>query len=226
MCYSVESSAKTSLLSLISIIILFTSNVPHFKWIAVMMISWCSMQVGELLLWLTNPSKSCTTMNKVITLTLIPLILLSQPIFSILGSFYVKPWSDYSKRNKMFIIGYCIIVSIVLLYYFFENPTSYCTTVTKQGHLNWIITNKETTKLEMPIGYYAWAAAIIFPAFLLWDVSYKILYVMTLLPLFGFIYGVTRDSKGGIWCYYSSYSAVAMLFVYGLYKSKIYNILK
>jgi len=226
MCYSVESSLKTSLVAFISIAILFSSNVPHFKWIAVMMTGWCLMQVGELLLWLTNPRKSCTTMNKVITLTLIPLILLLQPILPILGSFFVKPWSQCSKNRQMLIVGYIAIISAVFLYYFFRNPTKYCTIVTPQGHLQWFLKNRENPNLEMPYGYYLWALIISIPAFLLWDISYKALFVVYILPLFGFIYGLTTDAKDSIWCYYSSFSAIVMLVVYVLYKFKIYNILK
>ena len=104
MCYSVESSAKTSLFSLVAIIVLFTSNVPHFKWIAMILVGWCSMQFAELLLWLTNPRKSCTLMNKLITFTLIPFILLLQPIVATLGSLFVKPWSQCSQKRKLFIV--------------------------------------------------------------------------------------------------------------------------
>ena len=78
----------------------------------------------------------------------------------------------------------------------------------------------------MPYGYYIWALAVIIPAFLLWNISYKALFVVFILPIFGFIYGLTTDAKDSIWCYYSSFSAVAMLIVYGLYKFNIYNILK
>ena len=226
MCYSVESSAKTSLLAFISIAILFSSNVPHFKWIALMMTGWCSMQVAELLLWLTNPRKSCTTINKVITLTLIPLILVSQPILPILGSFFVKPWSQCSQNRRMLIVGYSIAISAVFLYYFFHNPTKYCTIVTPQGHLQWFLKNSENIELEMPYGYHIWVLILAIPAMLLWNISYKALFVVLLFPLFGFIYGLTTDAKDSIWCYYSSFSAIAMLVVYGLYKFKIYNILK
>lgn len=191
-----------------------------------MMTGWCSMQVAELLLWLTNPRKSCTTMNKVITLTLIPLILLSQPILPILGSFFVKPWSKCSKNRQMLIVGYSIIVSVIFLYYFFNKPTKYCTIVTKQGHLQWFLKNSENIKIEMPYGYYTWALVITITAFLLWNISYKALFVVFILPIFGFIYGLTKDAKDSIWCYYSSFSATAMLVIYGLYKFKIYNILK
>ena len=93
MCYSVESSAKTTLYSLISIIVLLTSGVPHFQWLGVILIGWCGMQFDELLLWLTNPRKGCSAANKLITTTLIPLVLILQPLGSVLGSFFVKPWS-------------------------------------------------------------------------------------------------------------------------------------
>ena len=226
MCYSVESSAKTSLLSFISIAVLFSSNVPHFKWIALMMTSWCSMQVAELLLWLTNPRKSCTTMNKVITLTLIPLILLSQLILVVVGSFFVKPWSKCSQTRRILIVGYCVIASAIFLNYFFSNPAKYCTIVTKQGHLQWFLKTQEEKLAEMPHYYYSWLIAVTASAFILWNISYKVLFVVLIFPLLGFIYSLTTDAKDSIWCYYSSFSAVAMLIVYGLYKFNIYNILK
>jgi hypothetical protein len=226
MCYSVESSAKTSLLAFISIAILFTSNVPHFKWIAFMMTGWCLMQVAELFLWLTNPRKSCTTANKVITLTLIPLVLITQLIFVALGSFFVKPWSKCSQNRRMFIVGYCVVACIVLLYNFFKKPTKYCTIVTKQGHLNWLLNNPEKNNLEMPYPYYLWLLAVMVCGLLLWDVSYKAVFVVFLLPFIGFIYASKTDSKASIWCYYASFSAITMLIVYGLYKFNIYNILK
>ena len=87
MCYSVESSAKTTLLSLVAIVVMLRSNVPHFMWIGLIMVGWCGMQFVEMLLWLTNPRKSCTPMNKLITLTLIPLVLVLQPLCALFGSF-------------------------------------------------------------------------------------------------------------------------------------------
>jgi hypothetical protein len=160
-------------------------------------------------------------MNKVITLTLIPLILASQPVLAATGSFFVKPWSQCSQNRRMLIVGFCIIFSLIFLYYFFYNPTKYCTIVTKQGHLQWFLKNR-----EMPYGYYIWALIVAIPALLLWNISYKALLVVVIFPLFGFIYGLRTDAKASIWCYYSSFSAITMLVVYGLYKFKIYNILK
>ena len=223
MCYSVESSAKTSLYSLIAIVLLFSSNIPHFKWLAMILVGWCGMQFAELLLWLTNPRKSCTTMNKVLTLTLIPIILILQPLGSVLGSLFVKPWSKCDKNRKLFIAGFSIFSILAVLIYFYGNPTRYCTTVTPQGHLDWSISTYRQTK---SIAYFLFAIIICLPLFILWDMSYKLIIAICILPAFGFYYGLTTDSKASIWCYYTSLTSLISILVYALYKFKIYNILK
>jgi len=227
MCYSIESSAKTTLYSLVAIIVMLRSNVPHFKWIGLIMVGWCGMQFAELLLWLTNPRKSCTPMNKLITLTIIPLVLLSQPLCALLGSFFVKPWSACNDKRKLFIVAYSVVVTFLLLVYFYKDAEKYCTTVTPEGHLHWWLT-KFTPKYETDnlIQYYMWLFLISFPIFTLWDISYKAIIAICILPLLGFIYGLRTDSKGSIWCHYTSYTSIISLIMYGLYKFKIYNILK
>ena len=223
MCYSVESSAKTSFYSLVAIVVLFSSNIPHFKWIAMIMIGWCGMQFAELLLWLTNPRKSCTTMNKIITFTLVPLVLILQPLAATLGSLFVKPWTKCSNNRKLFIVIFSIISASALLLHFYGKPTKYCTTVTPEGHLNWWISKYPGTK---PIAYTLWLIIIAAPIFVLWDMSYKIIVALSIMPAFGFYYGLTTDSKGSIWCYYTSFTALVSLLAYALYKFKIYNILE
>ena len=227
MCYSVESSAKTTLYSLVAIIIMFCSSVPHFKWIGAIMIGWCVMQFAELLLWLTNPRKSCTPMNKLITLTLIPLVLISQPLGGVFGSFFVKPWASCNNKRKLCIVGYAIIVSFFMMVYFYTNAQKYCTTVTPEGHLYWWLTAiTPKHKEDNLLAYYTWLFIIFVPILMLWDISYKAIIAIGILPLFGFIYGMKTDSKASIWCHYTSYTAIISLIMYGLYKFKIYNILK
>lgn len=224
MCYSVESSAKTTLLSLTSIIILLRSNVPHFKWIGAILIGWCGMQFAELLLWLTNPRKSCTPMNKLITLTLIPFILLLQPIGAILGSFFVKPWSDCSQPRKIFIL-LCVAISFIMIFYFYSDPQKYCTTVSPNGHLNWWLNFKSEKSMDYIRNYYCWLFAICFPL-LLWDISYKAIVAITIIPFAAFFIGLKTDSSASIWCHYTSFTSVVALTLYGLYKFNIYNILQ
>jgi len=227
MCYSVESSAKTSLYSLIAIILLLSSNVPHFKWIAMVLVGWCGMQFTELLLWLTNPRKSCTTANKIITLTLIPLVLFLQPLGVLLGSFFVKPWSACSYNRKLIITIVSIFSALGILIFFYGNIKKICTIVTPNGHLDWsTYTFTPNYSMKYLIGYCIWAIFCIVPLFLLWDISYKAIVAISILPLFAFYYGLKTDSSASIWCHYTSFTSLISILVYALYKFKIYNILK
>ena len=227
MCYSVESSAKTTLLSLVAIILMLQSSVPHFKWIGLTLIGWCGMQFAELLLWLTNPRKSCTSMNKLITLTLIPLVLVSQPLFGLLGSFFVKPWSECNQKRKLFIVLYAVLATVVVLVYFYKDPEKYCTTVTPEGHLHWWLTNfNHKYEKDKLLAYYMCMTIIFIPMLMLWNVSFKAVIAISILPLFGFFTGLKTDSRASIWCHYTSYTAIVSVVIYLLYKFKIYNILK
>ena len=227
MCYSVESSAKTALYSLVAIVLMFQTNVPHFKWIGLTLIGWCGMQFAELLLWLTNPRKSCTSMNKLITLTLIPLVLVSQPLFGLLGSFFVKPWSECNQKRKLFIVGYCAVIIFSFSIYFYKDAQKYCTTVTPEGHLHWWLTKFESeNSTGYIIKYSLWLFLIFFPIFMLWNTSFKAIIAISILPLFGFFTGLKTDSSASIWCHYTSYTALVSIVIYLLYKFKIYNILK
>jgi len=222
MCYSVESSAKTSLISFIAIVVLLRSNVPHFQWLGIILIAWCGMQFDELLLWLTNPRKGCTRANKIITATLIPLVLILQPLGAVLGSLFVTPWSKCSETRKLMIASYSIFITVTLLYLFFKNRKNFCTMVTSSGHLNWW---SEPHGFSSHTLYFMWGLAIVVPLFVLWDISYKLPLLITLLPLFGYNYGLTTDSNASVWCYYTSFTSIIAFAVYGLYKAKVYNIL-
>lgn len=227
MCYSLESSAKTASLSLFAIVLLLQSNIPHFKWIGLIMVGWCGMQVAEFLLWLTNPRSSCTSMNKLVTLTIIPLVLLAQPLCGLFGSFFVTPWSSCSDNRKLFIVIYSIIIVFSMTVYFYKGAEKYCTVVTPDGHLNWWLSSfKPNYSKGYLIRYYIWLAAIFIPIFLLWDISYKAVFAISILPLFGFFYGLKTDSSASIWCHYTSFTAIVSISIYALYKLNIYNILK
>ncbi len=214
MCYSVESSAKTTAMSLIAIIYLLMSNNSHFKWLAITLIGWCIMQFSELLLWLTEPRKGCSDMNTFITMTLIPLSLIMQPLGSLFGSLYVIPWDKSSIFRKNFIVGYSILITIIYALYHFYKPEKTCTTVTKGGHLNWYTRYKTSEYSHLSFTFIG--ILIVLPLFMFWDKSFLILFLLILFPAFGFIYGkMYTDSPGSIWCYYTSYSSVisaALLF--------------
>lgn len=225
MCYSVESSLKTTLLSLSAIIYLLSSGVPHFQWIAIILVGWCGMQFDELLLWATNPRKGCTIWNKIITLTLIPLVLMLQPLGALFGSLYVIPWNKSSDFRKKIIIYYSIFIILAVLAATFINPYKFCTIVTPKGHLHW-----NTSKHRNYIGYdyfiyFIWAFLIVLPLILFWNINNLPLILLIITPLLGFLYGLYTDGKPSIWCYYTSYSSIVAIILVALYQLKIFDVI-
>ena len=224
MCYSVKSSLKTTLVSLFAIIYLITSGIPHFQWIGITLIGWCGMQFAELLLWMTKPRTSCTLWNKIITLTLIPLVLALQPLGPLLGSLFVIPWKKSTEFRKKFMIYYSIFIILAVCFYHFFNISKTCTIVTPQGHLYWNTTPYIKNDNNYSI-YILWLLIIIFPLLMYWNKNMFMLFLLILTPLFGFLYGLLTDGRPSIWCYYTSYTSFVASALLLLYQTNIYKII-
>jgi len=222
MCYSVESSLKTTLISFFSILYLLDSGIPHFQWLGITLIGWCAMQFDELLLWLTNPIKECTKWNKIITMTLIPLTLMLQPLTPLWGSLYVIPWKNSSIIRKYFIIFYTLIVILFICFTHFYKPEKICTIVTDDGHLNWFTNNTIVETIQMP---YIWGFMILLPLFMFWNKNFLLIFLLCFIPAIGFMYGHYTDSQGSIWCYYTSYTSVICSLLLFLKTNNIYHII-
>jgi hypothetical protein len=198
-----------------------TSNIPHFQWLGVALIGWCGMQFDELLLWLTNPRKGCTKLNQLITMTLIPFTLASQPLFAMWGSLYVFPWKTLSEFRKQCMIAYTVICSSIIAFYYYYKPDKTCTTVTEQGHLSWVTSNYvRKSTVFTPL----WLIMIFMPIIFLWNKKYMILIFLSILPLIGFQLGSYTDSQGSIWCFYTSYTSIIASIALFLKQTKLYSI--
>ena len=220
MCYSVESSLKTTLISFVAIVYLITSNVPHYQWVGLALIGWCGMQFDELLLWLTDPKTECTKWNEIITMTLIPLVLLLQPLCSLWGSLYVFPWKTLSQLKKQFIIVLTIVSIISIYFVHFYKPDKTCTTVSEQGHLLWITSNYVHNNDILPI---LWFILLYLPMILLWNKNYSLLILIGIIPAIAFYYGSYTDAHGSIWCYYTSYTSIIASIALFLHQNNIYK---
>lgn len=227
MCYNVESSLKTTLLSLASIIYLFSSGDPHYKWVALTLVGWCLMQFAELILWTTEPRTECTNLNKVITLSLIPIVLMLQPIGSLLGSLFVTSWGKSSDFRKFFLVSYSAFIVLLVGVNHYYKPYKICTTVTSGGHLYWSTSNDTLPDTTFnKIIYFLWGALIFLPLALYWDKKFTIILSLVLLPMFGFFHGLLNtDSRASIWCYYTSYTSVIASAFLLLKQTVVYNVL-
>lgn len=219
MCYSIESSLRTTGMSLFAIIYLLNSGIPKFQYLGAVLIGWCAMQFAEALLWMTDPRK-CTTANKWITLLIIPFVLALQPLGCVWGSLFFNSWNE----NKNFIISYTFFVVILLfLQRHVLNPMMFeykdCTTITPKGHLDWLTdaSSNKDTKLDivLVIVIFLWAAIIAYPLLKFWKGTR--LWPFYIIPLIGIFIGFKTDAPGSIWCYITSYgsiSAAILLFLH------------
>ena len=218
---------RTTAISLAAIIYLFSSGIPHYKWLGVTLIGWCGMQFAEMLLWLTNPMQGCTSMNTLITLTMVPAALVMQPLGSLFGSLYVIPWSESSPFRKLFIVGFTVAMLLLVGFGQFYNPDKLCTTVSPNGHLYWS-TRTFTThmKLDDMILYYTWAFLVIVPFLLFWNKNSISIVLLSSALLLGFFYGdLYTDSRASIWCYYTSYTSIIASLFLAMRQAGIYQIL-
>lgn len=211
MCYSATSSLRTSLISAFAIFYLLSSGIPYYQWLGVMLIGWCGMQFAEYLLWSTNPRQGCTEMNQLVTLTLIPLVLVLQPLGSLWGSILIIPWNKSSTFRKQFMVLFSFVVFAFICYFQYYNIEKSCAVVTPNGHLHWHTNHYDEKQIYDPVNifiYFAWAFAISLPIFLYWRKSWVFMSALLTMPVFGFIYGLYTDSKASLWCYYTSYTSM------------------
>ncbi len=222
MCYSVQSSLRTTVMSFAAIVYLLTSNIPHFQWLGVTLIGWCGMQINELLLWLTQPRKGCTKWNEWITMTLIPFTLMAQPLFALWGSLCVFPWKSLSQFRKQCMLLYTVLCVVIISFTHFYKPDKICTTVTKKGHLLW---STRTSIQSNNIVAYIWAILIVLPLFLLWNKNIMLIILLCILSIIGIQLGQYTDSQGSIWCYYTSYTSIIASVALFLKQTNIYAII-
>jgi hypothetical protein len=185
------------------------------------------MQFAELLLWTTDPRSGCTDFNKLITMTLIPFVLMLQPLGPLFGSLYVIPWAKSSDFRKNFMVIYSVIVVLAVSYCYYYKPYKTCTTVTPGGHLYWSTTDPDLPdNITNIIIYFTWGLMIILPLFLFWNKNLTIIFALILMPALGFSHGLLNtDSRASIWCYYTSYTSVIASAFLLLKQSKIYDIM-
>jgi len=215
MCYSFESSLSTASISFLSFLYLINSSIPEYQWLGVTLLGWTGMQFTEGLLWLTHPEEGCTLMNKIITVTFIPLILIFQPLGSLFGSFFDVSWNNCTLSRKIFIICYAIFVVCAVYINFFSYAKSYCTIVTNDGHLNWFPPKYKSSTLDLYLSTMSsptmriviWAIIIGFPLLLFWNNTIELL-LLFLIPLIGAYLSLQTDSSASIWCWYTSYSSI------------------
>ena len=219
MCYSLESSLFTSTLSFISIFILYSSQIPKYQWLAFTLIGWSFMQLSEAVIWGSMKFSKCNIVNKFITIFIIPIVLIMQPLGSLYGSLYVIKWENLSQIYKFICIGLIIITIIAVLYNQFSDVKRLCTIVTKKGHLNWLLSSDNISSSKKGDYFFqkafGWAFMIALPLLLLFWKNKIELLIIFLIPLVGILYGIFyTDAYPSVWCFITSFSSIIFLSMY------------
>ena len=208
------------------IVYLLSSGIPYYQFYAGILFGWCTTQFAEYLLWITNPQDGCSEMNHILTMTLVPIVLILQPLGALLGSLFLIPWDKSSSSRKQFIVVFSALIVGLVFWAEFYDIQKTCTIVTPGQHLHWHTSNfnfdKITSQSQVVI-YTIWAILIITPLVVYWKKHYVFLAIALIAPSFGFVYGLYTDSKASIWCYYGSYSSIWGIIALALTQSGITN---
>ena len=220
MCYSLESSLFTSSISLFAIFILYSSHIPKYQWLAFILFGWSFMQLSEAIIWGSMKFSNCNIVNKFMTIFIIPIVLMLQPLGSLYGASYVVKWENISQIYKIICISLIIITILSVLYNQFSNIKRLCSIVTKRGHLNWLLSSDNISSSGKNRGKYffhkaiGWAFMIALPLLLFWKNKYELLLIF-LIPLFGLLYGIFyTDAYPSVWCFMTSFSSILFLVMY------------
>jgi hypothetical protein len=107
----------------------------------------------------------------------------------------------------------------------FINPYKICTIVTPKGHLYWNTTKLHDYTFYDHIIYFGWAFLIVLPLILFWNKNNLPIFILLIMPLFAFIYGLYTDGKPSIWCYYTSYASIIAILLLALKQLNIFDVM-
>lgn len=199
MCNTLQSSLNTFLLSVfISIILLTTdSKLQHTN--ALLLLSFCFIQLSDALLHLAI-QKNWTNFNYFVSKFIVPLIL-----FSEIPLMYYATYRLTEKRNIAFEYIYGTLCALGFIHYIM-----YCNELTiqgKDGFLIWCNNPIRNTWGKLLFFFGIIWATYYYP----FNIYKVILYFILTIT---FVYTFSTDTFGSGWCHFANSLSVAWLLVY------------
>jgi hypothetical protein len=182
------------------------------------------MQFAEYLLWSENPKEGCTETNKLITATIIPISLASQPLAPAFGALFVYPLETLRPYLILYVI--LVVAAMVLEYACVYDPDQPCTVVNKEGHLDWSRSKDYANITTKAFFYGVWVTLIAIPMILGWKKGYWLIAAFWIFPTIGYVYGLSTQSPGTLWCYYTSWSSIVAAVALFLKQTGTYDLLR
>lgn len=198
MCRSIGVSLATFLLTAVSTIVVWNiSKKPEHRFVALFMLTVGSMQLVDVLLWLSIRQKS-PSMNMFVSSYILLAVLIAEALVSYYGIKYFFGWSNRAYEALLWI-------AIPFLAYY------------------WITTCKETT--VHPDGYLYWCSDYGYPLSKLIVLLALVLPILFGYPnillkwlvlaigISTFVITLAKNTFGTRWCWASNLISVVLLFV-------------
>ncbi len=203
MCFDAKSSLLGGAAASGTAIYLWRRGHPRLKWCAVSLVGISAMQWAEGLLWLDGPTPQ-DSLNHVLTVGVIPLALLAQPLGPLLGSAFDSPIRG--RRFPFFVLLLAALTMVVGARLFYQPAY---TQITPQGHLNWW--SPSNPPMYSPWLYGLWAGLIGAPFLLWWRPLWQALLIVSWGWSCALVSWMVSDSAASHWCFYVSFYAVFTL---------------
>ena len=197
MCYSATISLLTFFAMAISTIFLMYRNYPNDRWFAIVFISAGIMQLVEYFMW---RNQSCGRMNHLATIGAF-LILLIQPIATIIGAYFFGNLVINKKKLLPIIWIYGIIIGILAIIGINYGMKNRLCSLPNGKHLDWSISKLFGGKIGIYVFFFLYYA--IFLLLLLsrpWYFGF-IIAIMLLGTLFFSVFFIKNPSWKSIWCW-------------------------
>lgn len=210
MCKTLQDSLDTFLLSfVIARILLFTdSKLQHTN--ALLILSFCFIQLSDTLLHLSIRN-NWDTFNYFVSKFIVPLIL-----FSEIPLMYYATYKLTEKRNIAFEYIYGILCVLGFMQYIIS-----CNELTVQGENGFLIWCNNP--IRNPIGKFLFFFGIIWATYYYPFNIYKIIFYFILTLTFSYTF--STDTFGSGWCHFANSLSIAWLVVYLIQKYVVYYFL-
>ena len=193
MCYSATISLLTFFAMAISTIFLMYRNYPNDRWFAIVFISAGIMQLVEYFMW---RNQYCGRMNHLATIGAF-LILLIQPIATIIGEYFFGNLVINKKKLLPIIWIYGIIIGILAIIGINYGMKNRLCSLPNGKHLDWSISKLFGGKIGIYVFFFLYYAIFLL---LLLSRPWYFGFIIAIM-LLGTLFFIKNPSWKSIWCW-------------------------
>ena len=214
MCYNQTISLLTFTVMAISTIYLIYRNYPNDRWVAIVFISAGIMQLLEYFMW---KDQSCGITNRISTI-LAFIVLLIQPIATLIGAYYFGDLVIDRKKLAPIIWIYGIIIGIFAINWINYGMKNRLCSRPNGRHLDWDFSNRIGSPMMKIFWIMYYAVVILFFLSRPWYLG-VIVGILLIGSLLFSVFYVKNPSWKSLWCWIINFAPIIYIIVsYYFYK--------